>query len=77
MKPQQVSHPRIVFTPCFGRTKYANFVADVIILHEELVAPHHMLIKVPSKSLVQSFRDLSKEWRNDAWLDVCSYTRLG
>jgi hypothetical protein len=36
-----------------GRTKYANFVTIVMILHEELIAPYHMLREIPGKSLVR------------------------
>lgn len=58
------------------RTKYADFVTNVVILHEEFVSPHYVVVEIPCDSFIQKLGSLSKEWRNYAWRKVCSYARL-
>jgi hypothetical protein len=58
------------------RTEQANFVANIVILHEEQVTIDYMLIEVPSNSLIQERRKPLKEGFNDAWRKVCSYSCL-
>lgn len=58
------------------RTEQANFVANIVILHEEQVTIDHMLIEVPSNSLIQERRKPLKERFNDARRKVCSYSCL-
>ena len=58
------------------QTEQANGVAFIVILHEELVTVLHMLIEVPSNSLIQDRRPPMKERPNDARLKVCSYSSL-
>ena len=59
-----------------GRTKQANFVANFVVLHDELVTIHHMLIEVQSNSLIHARRTPINDRRNDARREVCSYSRL-
>jgi hypothetical protein len=49
----------------------------IVILHEEPVALHHMVIKIPSESLIKNSRNTSKYWRNDTRLEIRPYARLG
>lgn len=44
------------------RTKYADFVTNVVILHEEIVSPYHMIVEIPGDSFIQKLGSLSKEW---------------
>jgi hypothetical protein len=44
------------------RTKYADFVTNVVILHEEFVSPHYVVVEIPGDSLIQKLGSLSKEW---------------
>lgn len=59
-----------------GRTEQANFVANIVVLHEELVTIDYMLIEVPSNSLIQKRRKPLKKRLNDARRKVCSYSCL-
>jgi hypothetical protein len=44
------------------RTKDADFVTNVVILHEEFVSPHYMVVEIPGDSFIQKLGTLSKEW---------------
>ena len=44
------------------RTKYADFVTNVVILHEEFVSPHNMVVEIPGDSLIQKLGSLTEEW---------------
>jgi hypothetical protein len=64
------------FTIWTRRTKQANSVVNIVVLHEELVTIYDMLIEVPSNSLIQERRPPTKERPNDARLKVSSYSGL-
>ena len=44
------------------RTKYADFVTNVVILHEEFVSPHYVVVEIPGDGFIQKLGTLSKEW---------------
>jgi len=44
------------------RTKYADFVTNVVILHEEFVSPHNMVVEIPGDGFIQKLGSPSKEW---------------
>ena len=44
------------------RTEQANFVANIVILHKEIVSIYHMLIEIPSNSLIQELGSPLKDW---------------
>ena len=44
------------------RTKYADFVTNVVILHEEFISPHHMIVEIPGDAFVHKLGSVSKEW---------------
>jgi hypothetical protein len=58
------------------RTEHAHFVANIVVLHEELVTVYDMLIEVPSDSLIQKRRPPMKERPNNTRLKVSSYSGL-
>ena len=57
-------------------TEQTNSVANVIILHEESVTIYHVLIEVPSDSLIQDLRSPLKDRPNNTPCEIGSYSRL-
>jgi len=44
------------------QTKYVDFVTNVVILHEEFISPHNMVVEIPGDSFIQKLGSPSKEW---------------
>jgi len=58
------------------KSEYADFVLGMIILHQELISPHDMRVKVIAESHVDGLVHLRPEWRRDLWDRVRPDTSL-